>query len=182
MNESMLTGESIPVSKSSITNEQLACIDFETFDPLKTPEMGRYFLFSGTRVIRSRTGKFGNRSLDDSDDFLNMRSATEPGALAMCARVGFNTTKGSLVRSMLFPKPNKFQFYRDSWRFIGVLAIIASFGFMGLIYYNSSFILQFFAIEDWLATDHTSSVRSDYYCYTTCTSCHHGDWHDIRHQ
>lgn len=42
---------------------------------------------------------------------------------------GFNTTKGALVRSMLFPKPIGFKFYRDSVRFIGVLAGIAGLGF-----------------------------------------------------
>lgn len=31
---------------------------------------------------------------------------------------------------MLFPKPMGFKFYRDSMRFIGVLALIAVFGFM----------------------------------------------------
>ena len=42
---------------------------------------------------------------------------------------GFNTTKGALVRSMLFPKPMGFKFYRDSIRFIIVLAGIAGVGF-----------------------------------------------------
>lgn len=42
---------------------------------------------------------------------------------------GFNTTKGALVRSMLFPKPIGFKFYRDSIRFIMVLAGIAVLGF-----------------------------------------------------
>jgi cation-transporting ATPase 13A2 len=42
---------------------------------------------------------------------------------------GFNTTKGALIRSMLFPKPIGFKFYRDSIRFIGVLAVIAGLGF-----------------------------------------------------
>lgn len=42
---------------------------------------------------------------------------------------GFNTTKGSLVRSMLFPKPMGFKFYRDSIRFILVLAGLAGVGF-----------------------------------------------------
>ena len=31
---------------------------------------------------------------------------------------------------MLFPKPMGFKFYRDSMRFIGVLACIAGFGFI----------------------------------------------------
>jgi cation-transporting ATPase 13A2 len=42
---------------------------------------------------------------------------------------GFATTKGALIRSMLFPKPMGFKFYRDSVRFIGVLAGIAALGF-----------------------------------------------------
>lgn len=44
--------------------------------------------------------------------------------------LGFNTTKGALIRSMLFPKPMGFKFYRDSIRFIGVLACIAGLGFI----------------------------------------------------
>jgi len=47
----------------------------------------------------------------------------------MAIGTGFNTTKGSLVRSMLFPKPMGFKFYRDSIRFIGVLACMAGVGF-----------------------------------------------------
>jgi cation-transporting P-type ATPase 13A2 len=43
--------------------------------------------------------------------------------------LGFNTTKGALIRSMLFPKPMGFKFYRDSMRFITVLSGIAGFGF-----------------------------------------------------
>ena len=42
---------------------------------------------------------------------------------------GFTTTKGALVRSMLFPKPIGFKFYRDSIRFIMVLSGIAGLGF-----------------------------------------------------
>lgn len=42
---------------------------------------------------------------------------------------GFATTKGALIRSMLFPKPMGFKFYRDSVKFIGVLAGIAGLGF-----------------------------------------------------
>ncbi|GAW05440.1 Ca-transporting ATPase [Lentinula edodes] len=41
----------------------------------------------------------------------------------------FDTTKGALIRSMLFPKPIGFKFYRDSIRFIAVLAGIALLGF-----------------------------------------------------
>ena len=55
-------------------------------------------------------------------------------ALGMVVRTAFDTEKGSLIRSMLFPKPNKFKFYEDSFRFIGVLAIIAVIGFIASTY------------------------------------------------
>lgn len=47
----------------------------------------------------------------------------------MAVRTGFNTTKGALVRSMLFPKPSGFKFYRDSFRYISVMGGIALIGF-----------------------------------------------------
>jgi cation-transporting ATPase 13A3/4/5 len=48
----------------------------------------------------------------------------------MAVRTGFNTTKGALVRSMLFPKPSGFKFYRDSFRYISVMGGIAMIGFV----------------------------------------------------
>ncbi len=48
----------------------------------------------------------------------------------MVVRTGFNTTKGALVRSMLFPKPSGFKFYRDSFRYISVMGGIAMLGFI----------------------------------------------------
>ena len=80
------------------------------------PLLARHFLFCGTRIILAR------RPLDTEDD--------EAVALAMVVRTGFNTTKGALVRSMLFPKPMGFKFYRDSFRYISVMACIAAVGFI----------------------------------------------------
>ncbi|KAI0656621.1 P-type ATPase [Cubamyces menziesii] len=113
VNESMLTGESVPVSKIPIKNDDLAkwrnCTDV-------AGDMAKSFLYAGTRVVRIR----GASTLDGS-----------PGApaLGLVVRTGFYTTKGALVRSMLFPKPTGFKFYRDSIRFIGVLAGVAGLGF-----------------------------------------------------
>jgi len=39
-------------------------------------------------------------------------------------RTGFDTAKGGLVRSILFPKPHQFEFVRDSCAFVGLLAVI----------------------------------------------------------
>uniref|UniRef100_A0A0W0FH30 Cation-transporting ATPase n=1 Tax=Moniliophthora roreri TaxID=221103 RepID=A0A0W0FH30_MONRR len=110
VNESMLTGESIPVSKIPVKDEDLL-----RWKDGKT-ENAKAFMYGGTKVIRIR----GAMSAD---------SSVGKPALALVARTGFNTTKGALVRSMLFPKPIGFKFYRDSIRFMGVLTGIAMLGF-----------------------------------------------------
>ncbi|KAI9786820.1 MAG: hypothetical protein M1839_005051 [Geoglossum umbratile] len=114
VNESMLTGESVPVSKTPITDESLELLDLAASSI--RPDLAKHFLFSGTKIVRAR------RPQDDSDG--------EAVALAIAVRTGFNTTKGALVRSMLFPKPSGFKFYRDSFRYISVMAGIALCGFV----------------------------------------------------
>jgi cation-transporting P-type ATPase 13A2 len=62
--------------------------------------------------------------------------------LAMVVATGFFTAKGDLVRSILFPKPNRFRFYEDSFRFVGIMAVIALAGMVWsvvfLMVYDSS--------------------------------------------
>lgn len=129
VNESMLTGESVPISKTPVQDSDLA--RWRDSGEINT-QTAKGFLYAGTRVVRVRGGGSSN--------------APTP-ALAMVVRtglsvcnlqryqltilvLGFSTTKGALIRSMLFPKPMGFKFYRDSMRFIGVLACVAGLGFL----------------------------------------------------
>lgn len=112
VNESMLTGESVPISKSPIKSEDL--MKWRQTGEV-TSEIAKSMLYAGTKVVRIRGPA---------------QTGTESPALGYVVRTGFNTTKGALVRSMLFPKPMGFKFYRDSMRFIAVLACIAVMGFM----------------------------------------------------
>ncbi|KAI8425683.1 hypothetical protein MSG28_011492 [Choristoneura fumiferana] len=100
VNESMLTGESVPVSKTALLRTDKA------FD-LK--EHASSVLFCGTRVIQTR--------------YYN----NEP-VRALVLRTGYNTSKGQLVRSILYPTPADFKFDRDSYKFIVILACIAVLG------------------------------------------------------
>ncbi|CEP11235.1 hypothetical protein [Parasitella parasitica] len=110
LNESMLTGESVPVSKAPINDATVRKMNLSSSGI--PAEIAKHFLFMGTKMVRVRGGD-------------NISTAT-----AIVVRTGFSTAKGALVRSMLFPKPNNFKFYRDSFRFIGVLSVIALVGFL----------------------------------------------------
>lgn len=115
----MLTGESVPVAKVPISDSILRT--YAKSEPKGTtdisPSLARHFMYSGTKIVRVR----GEGVLPNGQ---------EGPALALVTRTGFNTTKGALIRSMLFPKPMGFKFYRDSMNFIGVLAGIAFLGFL----------------------------------------------------
>ncbi|PUU80551.1 hypothetical protein B9Z19DRAFT_1100233 [Tuber borchii] len=108
----LLTGDCI-VNESMLT--ALQALNLASSSIL--PELARHFLFSGTKIIRAR------KPQDGVDE--------EAVGLAMVVRTGFNTTKGALVRSMLFPKPMGFKFYRDSFYYIAVMSGIAACGFVG---------------------------------------------------
>ncbi|XP_013386039.1 probable cation-transporting ATPase 13A3 isoform X2 [Lingula anatina] len=101
VNESMLTGESIPITKTSVPN-----VNTEMYTPLTHK---RHTLFCGTEVIQAR-------------------SMNQESVKAVVVRTGFATAKGELVRSILFPQPLDLKLHRDGLKFIGVALIIAFVG------------------------------------------------------
>jgi cation-transporting ATPase 13A3/4/5 len=103
VNESMLTGESVPVSKVPVKDEVLRALSRENKKGSTEidGDIAKHYLFSGTKIIRIRPGG-GSPGLGLKGDHAK--------ALALVTRTGFNTTKGALVRSMLYPKPMGFSF------------------------------------------------------------------------
>ncbi|XP_041127230.1 probable cation-transporting ATPase 13A3 [Polyodon spathula] len=109
VNESSLTGESVPVTKTNLPNPSTKGTEE---DEIYSSELHkRHTLFCGTNVIQTR---FYSGEL----------------VKAVVVRTGFNTSKGQLVRSILYPKPTDFKLYRDAYIFMLCLFAVAGIGFI----------------------------------------------------
>ncbi len=100
VDESMLTGETTPVVKS--------CLHKDSFHQISLSGIfknQKHALFAGTKLLRASN------------------TSSEP-AMAVAYQTGFMSQKGVLIQSILFPRPDNFQFHRDSMMFIGILASI----------------------------------------------------------
>ncbi|KAK9478858.1 hypothetical protein V1514DRAFT_329959 [Lipomyces japonicus] len=137
VNESMLTGESIPVSKYSASQEALYLLQEQDWDRIDSHELSKSFLYAGTKIVRVRKPGDYDGNAESSSSGIRTERSNDDVAVAMVIRTGFNTTKGSLTRSMLFPKPSKFKFYQDSFRYIGFMSAMATVGF---VFYTVQFI------------------------------------------
>ncbi len=111
VNESMLTGESVPVTKSALAPPP----DGAENEVYEAEGHKKNTLFAGTSVIQTRY--YGNAHV-----------------VAVVTGTGFSTSKGELVKSILFPKNPGFKFYEDSMKFILFLSVIAMFGMAYCVY------------------------------------------------
>ncbi|XP_072474976.1 probable cation-transporting ATPase 13A5 [Notamacropus eugenii] len=118
VNEGMLTGESIPVTKTPLPQ-------VESRMPWKSHSLEdyrRHVLFCGTEVIQTKQ--------------------SGPGPVrAVVLQTGFNTAKGDLVRSILYPRPLNFRLYNEAFKFIVFLAFLGVAGFFygfGVYMYNGT--------------------------------------------
>ncbi|KAM7314279.1 polyamine-transporting ATPase 13A3 isoform X2, partial [Ixodes scapularis] len=95
VNESMLTGESFPITKVPVSAE----------DGFSCTANKRNTLFCGTTVLHSR-------------------ATSSKNVKAVVYRTSFSTMKGELVRTILFPKPVHFKLYSDVMKSMVIFLIL----------------------------------------------------------
>ena len=105
INESMLTGESTPIIKSHLPNIK------QNFDEEAD---SKYFLFAGTKIVQKR-------------------SEDKKPNIAIVYSTGFNSVKGNLIRSILYPLVGDSNFEKESAKFIILMAIICIIGFVAIL-------------------------------------------------
>ena len=97
MNESMLTGESIPTPKFPLDPHNDLPFDYSSCK--------RNILYEGTKVLQIKSSQNGY-------------------VLALALRTGFASIKGQMIRTILFPKAIEFGFNKQGIKYILSLAII----------------------------------------------------------
>ncbi|XP_069328874.1 probable cation-transporting ATPase 13A5 [Eulemur rufifrons] len=116
VNESMLTGESVPVTKTPLPQT-------ESTMPWKSHSLEDYrkhVLFCGTEVIQ-------------------VKPSGQGPVRAVVLQTGYNTAKGDLVRSILYPRPLNFKLYSDAFKFMMFLSCLGVVGFfyaLGICIYH----------------------------------------------
>ncbi|KAI9000254.1 hypothetical protein BC832DRAFT_147677 [Gaertneriomyces semiglobifer] len=107
MDESTLTGETIPVAKMALTSDPTA--------GSYAPDQHRAStLFGGSTLMQVKR----------RCDFVDGDPAA-PHAIAIVTATGFASSKGDLFRSILFPTEMRNQFQKDSYAFLSMLGAFA---------------------------------------------------------
>ena len=109
VNEAMLTGESTPIFKTGLNPSS---------GDFKVAQSTKHILYAGTKIIQKRY-IYSKNNKNDSKTLS-----------ALVLSTSFNTKKGRLIRSILYPKQVDFKFKKDSIRYIYIMAILSFVGFI----------------------------------------------------
>ncbi|XP_014638495.1 PREDICTED: probable cation-transporting ATPase 13A5 [Ceratotherium simum simum] len=106
VNEGMLTGESTPVTKTQLPHME----NTTAWKSHSLEDYRKHVLFCGTEVIQ-------------------VKPSGQGPVRAVVLQTGYNTAKGDLVRSILYPRPLNFKLYSDAFKFLVFLACLGVVGF-----------------------------------------------------
>ena len=105
VNEAMLTGESTPIIKSHLINSN---------KKLDLKNDYKHILYYGTNIVQKR-------------------AENKQPILCLCFSTGFNTVRGNLIRSVIYPKEGDQSFLVDSFKFLKIIGIIFALGFLVIL-------------------------------------------------
>ena len=106
VNESMLTGESTPILKAHLP---------KTHNIFNYEEDSKYMLFGGTKIVQKRPEN------------------KEEKIICISYGTGFNTLRGNLIRSVLYPKKSEDKFMKESHKVLKIIGIIFVVGFLAIL-------------------------------------------------
>lgn len=117
VNESMLTGESVPLIKDSIYK-----MDHEYGYKLDTKLRHKNcILFAGTKVVKTVNGFEEGEQLPVNI----LSSPPDKGAICLVIKTGFSTSQGKLLRTVMYSSDRTGGDSRDAFIFIFILLFIA---------------------------------------------------------
>ncbi|WBW73963.1 Ca2+/Mn2+ transporting P-type ATPase P5 type Cta5 [Schizosaccharomyces osmophilus] len=111
VDESMLTGESVPANKCALKDLSL-----------------KSFLSNADNV-------FSPHVLHAGTKFLQINSRMEMPCYVIAIRTGFSSRKGQLIRDLLYPQARVSQLYKDSMSFLKLMIIFSLFSVFFLALY-----------------------------------------------
>ncbi|TMW62202.1 hypothetical protein Poli38472_009695 [Pythium oligandrum] len=117
VNESMLSGESIPLRKEALAldsqqdRQDMLCVEEGT-----SLEHKKHVLFGGTKILQHTL---------DADQRGVIPNAPDKGCIAYVLRTGFGTTQGSLMRTILHSSQRVTANNREAMWFITLLLVFA---------------------------------------------------------
>jgi cation-transporting ATPase 13A1 len=123
VNESMLTGESVPQMKEGavVADDQHALVGGQVVDPL----VRRHIVYGGTQIIQHSHENGTDAQVPTAARAASVPVPPDQGCPAVVLRTGFATTQGELMRTILFASETVNAHAKESLVFIVVLLMFA---------------------------------------------------------